>query len=651
MKKLATKLMLLSTAALVMLGSCGEKQRSNDQPDSTTSENSGEVKSPTKIKHKDIPYIQEGIACNLDSYVDIEYSDGSLDKNYEVKTNSKNVTIDGHRVRSSDVGVFYVTITAGGLTTKLDITVLSQDQFKIMNFVDPLKQDARNFTVDLYAENEQGQETRLWRVVHNAKYSVNYDPDDPFALTESGDPDSWVLAKLSDGNGYSGHIEKDANNQPKAVFEPGIISSYDYYYIVMDMELNAADSSYVSIGGEDVLLMGSDFAESLMWSVGIPYAKNNSTGATIPFYGAVYMGYEDLTWAGHPADGNPDSMTFDILIGDESDYGVYCTIKLSAVGTSELSWMSDVTTNASYIPEAITSSEITTAFTAANTAGSYTLSLEAWSINAEANSLDKVTPTAAKDVEGDACANLFGTCDAVITEKHTADGIYTEFKRKKLTETATGYAHDTEYSLKDISAVWNDSGAAYSTRLDADGHLPERAAISGTTDVFTLAEVKAMAANNVTAAGCDQVNWTSKKTNGTKVTFKGDVGDNGGTSASNTTQKNLLFQQLLDMFGGANYGVLKSLTTANAYDSWGTMWTKPEEFNGGEYHALTIYSKYNSFVVDTATNEVEITFLMYAPIGFDNGYFGMKMTLSDIGTTTFDFSTLTAANENPGILA
>ncbi len=154
-----------------------------------------------------------------------------------------------------------------------------------------------------------------------------------------------------------------------------------------------------------------------------------------------------------------------------------------------------------------------------------------------------------------------------------------------------------------------------------------------------------MAANNVTAAACDAVNWTSKKTNGTKTIFTGDVGDD-----DRTTKGNLLFEQLLNMFGGPTYSVLNNVI-AGGKGNLGTMWTEPQEFNGGDYHALSLYSKYTSFSVDSATNEIEITLSMYAPLGFDDGYFGMKMTLSDIGTTTFDFSTLAAANDNPGILA
>ena len=478
MKKLATKLMLLSTATLVMLGSCVEPPEDKSNEGESTSLDT-EAKAPTKIKRlKDIPYLQEGIALNLDAYIGVEYSDGSIDSTYEVKTNSKNVTINGHRVSSTEVGVFYVTITAGGLTTKLELTVLSNDQTKIMTFLEPLEQDARNFTVDLLAEDGQGNEKLYRRVVHNAKYSVVYNGVDLFAVDEDGDPTSVILAKLADGNGYFGHIEKDASNNPKAVFEPGIQQYYDYYYIVMDLELDAADSTYTSIAGEDVLMMGASFAERLMWSVGLSEAYDNYN-RVLPFYGAAYRGYEEV---GMP-NGNPDIMIFDIYVGTESQNEVYCTIKLSAVGESGFDWMNTAVTDASYIPEKITANEIPAAFTAVNAAGNFTLTMEAWSVSTDGSVYDKFVPAEA-DMSGDACALFLGTCDAVITEKYTSTGIYTEFKGKKLNQTTNGYAPEAEYSLFDISAVWNESGAAYSTRL-ADNEdqtakvLPARSAISG----------------------------------------------------------------------------------------------------------------------------------------------------------------------------
>ena len=638
MKKLATKLMLLSTATLVMLGSCVEPPEDKSNEGESTSLDT-EAKAPTKIKRlKDIPYLQEGIALNLDAYIGVEYSDGSIDSTYEVKTNSKNVTINGHRVSSTEVGVFYVTITAGGLTTKLELTVLSNDQTKIMTFLEPLEQDARNFTVDLLAEDGQGNEKLYRRVVHNAKYSVVYNGVDLFAVDEDGDPTSVILAKLADGNGYFGHIEKDASNNPKAVFEPGIQQYYDYYYIVMDLELDAADSTYTSIAGEDVLMMGASFAERLMWSVGLSEAYDNYN-RVLPFYGAAYRGYEEV---GMP-NGNPDIMIFDIYVGTESQNEVYCTIKLSAVGESGFDWMNTAVTDASYIPEKITANEIPAAFTAVNAAGNFTLTMEAWSVSTDGSVYDKFVPAEA-DMSGDACALFLGTCDAVITEKYTSTGIYTEFKGKKLNQTTNGYAPEAEYSLFDISAVWNESGAAYSTRL-ADNEdqtakvLPARSAISGVTDVFQINEIKSMAANNITAAAANVVNWTGKQTEGTKVTFAGDMGDNDGTS-----QTNLLAAQIFGLLGGATYGVLKDWagTWTGAQDGWG---------DGGK-HAYSRSSDYKTFTVDTATNEIEAYLLMYAPFSdVDNNYFMMKFTISDIGTTTFDFSTLAAANENPGILA
>ena len=640
MKKFATKLMLMSTAALAMLGSCVPPSDSSTNGNDGSASTSAADKDPSKIKReKEIPFLQENIFLNLDNFITIEYSDGSTDKNFELSTNAKSITIDGHKVKGSEVGTFYITVTAGGLVTKLDVTVLSNDQIKMEAFLEPLLDDPQNFTIDVHYEDDNGQDQRLWKTLHNARYTVIYDPDDLYAVDENGNPDNFILAKLSDGNGYQGSYTEGANHTPVPTFEPGILSQYDWYYVTMPIELDAADSTYISLDGDDILLMSPTFAESLMWASGLSHPKSN--GVELPYYGAAFAGFQDIN-----IDGNPDIATFDIIVGDDTDNAVWCTLILEAIGSSELPWMNAAIADASYIPAKITSNEITTAFLAANTAGNFTLTLEAYAYDDDGN---KIVPAEA-DVAGGAVANLFGSCDAVITEKYTSTGIYTEYKRKELSQTAQGYSQAADYSLYDISAVWNDSGAAYSTRLadNADQTakvLPARTAIAGTTDVFTLNEVKQMAANNVTAAACDAVNWTSKKTNGTKTIFTGDVGDD-----DRTTKGNLLFEQLLNMFGGPTYSVLNNVI-GGGKGNLGTMWTEPQEFNGGDYHALSLYSKYTSFSVDSATNEIEITLSMYAPLGFDEGYFGMKMTLSDIGTTTFDFSTLAAANDNPGILA
>ncbi len=638
MKKFATKLMLLSTAALAMLGSCGtDKTGTSDSTEASASASAAD-KTPTKIKREGtIPYLQENIALNLDNFISIEYEDGTTDKTFELSTNAKSITIDGHKIKGSEVGTFYITVTAGGLVTKLDVTVLSDDQYKMTGFFSALDNDPQNFTVDVYGENTAGELEFIWEIAHNARYSVVFDPDDPFALDKDGDPDSFILAKLSDGNGYSGYISEGPNHTPVPVFEPGILSSYDYYYITMGLEIDPADSSYVSLDGDDVLLMSGSFAESLSWSAGIGEVKD-TYGNVVPFYGAAFKSFQDIN-----IDGNPDIATFDIYVGDDNDHDVYCTIEISKIGSTELAWMTPALTDASYIPEKITSDEIVTAFAAAHAAGNFTLTVEAYSVQDSSSADTKYTPAENK-IPVDAAANFFGTTDAVITEKYTSTGIYTEYKGKELTQTATGFTVASDYSLFDISAVWNESGAAYSTRLadNADQTakvLPARAAIANTTDVFQLAEVKNMAANNITAAGANSTNWTSKKTNGTKVTFAGDVGDNEGT-----TQTNLLAQQIFGLLGGTTYGVLKDWanTWCGATDGWG---------DGGQ-HAYSRSSRYKGITIDTATNEIVAEFLMYAPFSdIETNYFMMRFTISNIGSTTFDFSTLAAANDNPGILA
>ncbi|MBO4737507.1 MAG: hypothetical protein J5627_03620, partial [Bacilli bacterium] len=269
MKKFATKLMLMSTAALAMLGSCVPPSDSSISGNEGSASTSAVDKDPSKIKReKEIPFLQENIFLNLDNFITIEYSDGSTDKNFELSTNAKSITIDGHKVKGSEVGTFYITVTAGGLVTKLDVTVLSNDQIKMEAFLEPLLDDPQNFTIDVHYEDDNGRDQRLWKVLHNARYTVIYDPDDLYAVDDNGNPDNFILAKLSDGNGYQGTYTEGANHTPVPTFEPGILSQYDWYYVTMPIELDAADSTYVSLDGDDILLMSPTFAESLMWSSG-----------------------------------------------------------------------------------------------------------------------------------------------------------------------------------------------------------------------------------------------------------------------------------------------------------------------------------------------------------------------------------------------
>lgn len=641
MKNISKALLLLSAGTLLTLGSCNATtpSESTNLESATTGSlvDSGEAKTASRIKHSEIPYMEEGVTLDLDKYITIEYSDGSTDKNYEISCSKEalKITEGTHKIKSDVSDTYVIVVKAGALQTRLSIDVYSNEQVKLMSFLAPLDSNPRNYTVDVSAEGKY-----YFSLFHNESYSGMWDKDNPTETIDDptseyyGEPNSTILAQLSDGNAYWGSVGKDAQGNPKAQFEPGPVKNWDWYYFTMDLTLDASDSAWVSYEGEDVLMMGSSFCENLL-NYGCSQVFDEEG---MEYYGAVVVDYI--------ADnaGNPDKYIFDCLYKYGNQIGTYCTVTLYDIGETNPSFMTEATTQASYVPAKITANEIPTVFNAINTAGNYTTTLKAWS-RSGSSSMDPYTP-AEGSVSEDACANLFGTTDAVITQKVTSNGIYTEYKGKKLTQTASGYSVATDYSLTDVAAVYNAGGKAYSAALDTTdgsatkGTIPAATEIANQTDVFQIDGVKSMTAGAVTAAGVDTTVWTKKTadTATNTITWKGEVGDNDGASVC----ENTLFQQLLNMFGDGTYGVMKN---------FGTDWTKAEEFNQGDKHALTLYSKYDSFTVNTTTNEVTITFNMYAPIGLGNGYFGMSLTISNIGTTTHDFSPLTAGVSSPALLA
>lgn len=630
MKKFHSSLLLLSTAALVMLSACGETTNSSaansgtEQSD-TTAATSSEAAYPVVIKKKTLPYLEEKVKFNLDSYISVEMSDGSISYDYEVSCSKSGLTIEGHKIKSDDVGTYTIVITAGSLSSKVTVEVLSNEQIKLIDFLSPLEEDPNNFTVDLYADGEY-----IRTALHNSKYAVSYDKDNPAKLTTDGDPASTVYAYLKDNNGYSGYLTKEGNNI-KPVFKPGIIKNLNYYYMMYGMTLDVADSGYAFRNGKDVLALGPEFTENLLafgCSLPVTYMYDGVE------YGDTYL--IDLSDTG--MDGNPDEATLicTLDIEGESEPYEFVTLKLHDVGSSSLPYMETAITSDAYIPETISGSEITTAFAAIDTAGNYTLTAEIFSIDEDADELTKATPSSIPD---DPACNLFGSSDTVITQKVTSDGIYYEMKQKAISQQGTGYALATDYSLSAAGAVWNSANKGYTTDLDDTGAFPAATEIQGCTNVFSLATVKQLTAGAVTGASVDTTNWTSKKVDATNhtVTFQGDVGDNDGVNADN-----LLFKDMFNMLGSTDYGTL-----SNA----GTTWTKAQDSTTGSKFALSYASDYYSFVVNTATNEIDATVLVYCPFSDLSGYFAIRFRIGSIGTTTYNFSSIQNGVASVGLLA
>lgn len=638
MKKMKNALTLLSAATLLALGACtsggsnSNQQSSQINPGESASESvpgNTEAAYPLVIKKETLPYLEEGVKFDLDKYISVEMSDGQINHEYTVTCNKADMIIEGHKVKSDVIGTYTLVVTAGSLSSKVTVEVLSNEQIKLIDFLSPLEDEPNNFTVDLY-----DGETYMRTSAHTAKYALSYNKDNPGALDDEGEPNSFVLAYLNDNNGYAGYLTQEGT-VTKPVFEPGIIKNLDWYYLMIGMQLDAADSGYTFMNGKDCLMLGPSFTENLLaYGCSMPMAA---------MYDDVDYGYTIMTDLKDTGmDGNPDEATFVtyLEIEGESEPYEWITIKLHDVGTTSLPFMETAIKSDSYIPETIVANEITTAFAAINQAGSYTVTANIYSVNpnAEDNTAPYVpNPT---DVPGDAACLIYGSPDTMITSKVTANGVYSELKQKELTQQGNGYVAASEYTLGGASAVWNASNKGYYTQTNEDGAFPAATEIAGCTNVFTLAGVKQLTAEAVNAAAVNSTNWTKKTANDAAhtVTYAGDVGDNDGIK-----QENLLFKAMMNMLGSTDYGVLSNM---------GTQWTDAVDSTTGNKFALTTYSDYKAFTVNTTTNEIDATILMYAPYSdVDQGYFGIRFKITAIGTTTHDFSPLMAGVANVGLLA
>lgn len=632
MKKLQRTLVLLSAATLMMLGSCDAGGNNNSvNPGESTSNTAGEQAYPLVIKKKTIPYLEEGVKFDFDKYVSIEMSDGTENHDYTISCSRSEVVIEGHKVKCDTIGQYFITVEAGSLLSRITITVLSNEQIKMINFLSNLEDEPNNFTIDAYEPN--GEYFRTY--AHNSDYALAYDKTDLGKTFEDGESASFAMAYLNDGNGYLGYLDEAG----QLVFEPGIIKTLNWYYLMIGMMPDASDSYYDFYEGEDHLFFGPSFTENLL-----AYGCSMPMPAIYP--GEVEYAHTVLTELKDTGmDGNPDEATFKVFLTEGTRTEEFVTLKLYDIGTTSVPFMETAIKSDAYIPTRITGDEIATAFGAIQAAGNYTVTASIWSVDAS-GAHDKDTPympTTTQEMAGDAAINLYGSYDTVITSKVTANGVYSEYKQKKLEQQGAGvYVFDTNYSVVDAAAIWNDANDSkcYKTKLDAEGALPAATEITGETNVFQIQGVKDMTAGAVTLASVNETNWTKKKVDDAAhtVTFAGDVGSNDGTTSDNG-----LFKELLNMLGSGEYGVGNGI---------GEFWTKAEKSTSGGMFALGEYSDYSAFVVNTVTNEIDVTLAMYAPFSdIDSNSFIIKFTISDIGTTSYDFNSIKGGVANVGLLA
>ena len=608
MNKKSKILLILSAAAMGLVATSCE----NKPADSTESVNSSEIVSATRISHEELPYITIGDEINLDDYITIKYEDNSSDHKFSVSCANSAVSIDGHSVLATEAGTFSLLIEAGSLQAKISLEVVTEEHMGLINFLEPLADSPQNFTIDLYASDY------VYSAIHTENYVGVYDITNPAEKIKNDDGtedyNSTLIAKLSDDHAYWGHIEGTTKN-PVPVFDPGY-ASWNNYYITQDLSLDATDFEVTDLteyGLEDALVSSTAFEDSFM-SVGLSRPESSLAKYGYSWAGMLFMGLQD-----NDSDGVDDGAVFMALINEQqkdgsTQLGAFCYVQIRNIGDTSIDFMEKAIADDSYVPLIPKSDEVTTVFDAINAGKNYTVTLEAFSTDEDGKQIEK-------PALNDGAVALLGASYAKTVTTVTESGIHSVLEAKAA-EQADGALTVGELKKQGELAVWTDGTNCYSSSLGKDGNMSAKEQIQEGKDVLSIDTVKPYTAQNVTRNEIENTVWTKKTVNGTKVTMKGQCGDND--NKGNVTD--LLFVSLFDM---------------SPFFSIGTNLGRAVEFNGGTYGSLISMSNYDEVTVDTATNEVTVFVNAYLPFSdIDNKYMGLKLTITNVGTTTNDFSSL-----------
>lgn len=610
MNKKSKLLLILSAAAMGLAATSCAGGPGGSGEESSSQESA--ISAATRISHEELPYITIGDVLDLDQYITIKYEDNSSDHKFSVTCTNSAVSIDGHSVIATEAGTYNLLIKAGSLQAKLSLQVVTEEHMGLINFLEPLADNPQNFTIDLFASDY------LRSYIHTENYVGIYDIYNPTKKVEddkgneTDEYDSTLLAKLADGHAYWGHIEGTAKN-PVPVFDPGY-ASWNNYYITQSLSLDATDFEVTDLGGSEPALVSSSSFEDSFMSVGLSIPESSIKKNGWSWAGMAFMGLQD-----NNTDGVDDGALFMALINETKDdgtteLGAFCYVQIRNIGTTDVDFLRNTTSDASYVPAIPKADEITTVFDQINQGKNYTVTLEMYSAD------DKGNPLAAP-ASKDGTVMITGASYTKTVTTVTETGIHSVLERKAAEE-ADGKVTVSELAKAGELAYWTDGTNCYTSSLGKDGNMSAKEQVQEGTDVLSIENVKPWTAQNVTENEINNTVWTKKTANGTKVTMKGQCGDND--NAGNVT--NLLFVALFNM---------------SPFSQIGTALGKAEQFTNGEYGSLISMSNYEEVTVDTATKDVTVFVNAYLPFSdVDNKNMGLKLTISNVGTTTNDFSTL-----------
>ena len=614
-KKLTLMTLALATVSLAACNDNNQKPNSNGGAP-TSSASNVYVDFISADANKTLPFFKVNETIDLADYYNVEYSDGSTDKNFTVSVYEKDqasVLIEGTKVTVKKTGVYDLTLKAGQFESMITIDCRSEKGIEVINFFKKLQANPTNYTVDLLDISNSGALSYGGETaIHTDNYFIAFNKDNPGELDENGDANSVILAKLSDGKGYWGNFKADGDVE----FHPGDLgSNWGNYYVNMPLSIDGAlfTSTFDKLGDETITA-GKTVTETL-----------HQTALPMGLKDNYEFGETEIVELGKNDAGEAESATFVFYVYAKADKNTPLLawgMTLRDIGTSKNDKVDAAAKNPAYLPQPLEVSEMKTAFGLAKAATNYTVTTKI--VAADRNGQEVAQPD-----DTYAYTQFFGTANA-LTEVTTvtAEGIESVLK-------------DGDKVLKKI-AFFNRGGKAYevSGALNAQDEMEYTSKELTGDSAVASAEAAVYTTAAFTDAAIDAGLWTKKvaKNDGTYL-ITGKVGDNDGTTASN-----LLYKQMMDQMALVQF---KDSET-NELESYGTYYTsaiKGWDAAGTELHALTINSTYEGITVNPTTGEITALANIQCPASSRaNLYWNTTYSISAIGATqTADFSGYTIA--------
>ena len=575
---------------------------------------------------KTLSYAAVNEVVDLDEYYEVIMDDeaSTVTHKFSVICADPNLVIDGHKIKGTAIGEYRIRLAVNDKNKYITFSVKSEYNIELIDFLKTFEDsDGKNYRIDLgtYNKNTKRFGYENYTIIHNENYAAAFDATDPGAVDEeTGESNSFILANLSDGNGYMGYFNKDGVPE----FEYGKMS-IDNYYIMGSMILDgtAFTSVFDEITGEETLV-----GDAIQAKTFLNYGMSN----LVENYGYSENSFYVLDLVDGDKDGVKDTLYAKITIDGTSTSGVaftdeeWCTVKISKVGSCTWDSLEKARADASYIPQKINVSEITTAFSNLTTNNNYTTTMNLYACD----STGKVI--APDDVVDYSSMYLLTGNKDTITEVHTVT--------KSAEIDAKAYVGG---ELKAKKAYWvEDDGKAYIgtyQKKNADGK-EETTKTADTDDYDAMLGMMTYTAANVDTKTISDAIWKKKSVEGDVITYSGNIGDN----TKDDGQTNGFFAGLFDQMFCLSY---KDSEGGTNYVGFGTYMTMDGtvQYQSGDTCSYTVSSGYEEATVNTATNEITIKALIYLPFkDIDQPYMMCEYIISDVGTTTNDFSSYNVAS-------